>query len=201
MEPVNHWRPVTSEYQVEFMPAVQALPAPRKRRSRAEAAQESARRAEAAPLPVTCIQWLYFFRACAYFALGSVLLSYPSSKATAWLLAHSGILAPFKVIVTQAAPAINLLAETFFVLSIGSAIIGAMWLMKSSYIRWITMCYAGVSLARTVLFFITFKGATPAVLLSLHQKEMLLTDAVVNLLIFSYVAFYPGIAEEPEQAG
>lgn len=201
MEPVNHWRPVTSEYQLEFMPVVQALPAPRKRRSRAEIAQEAALRAEATPLPVTCIQWSYFFRACAYFVLGSILLSYPSSTATAWVLAHSGILAPFKVTIAQAAPAINLLAESFFVLSIVSAIVGVMWLMRSSSVRWITMCYAGISLARTVLFFVTIKTATSAVLLSLHQKELLLTDAVVNLLIFSYVAFYSGIAEEPEQAG
>lgn len=199
MEPVNHWRPVTSEYQLEFMPAVQAVPAPKKRRSRAEIAQEVARKADTAPLPIACIQWFYFFRACAYFVLGSVLLSYPSSQATAWLLAHSRMLAPFKVIVTQTAPLINLLAETFFILSIVSAVIGVMWLMKSSYIRWITMCYAGVSLARTVLLFITFKGVTQAALLSTHQKAVLLTDAVVNLLIFSYVAFYPGVAEEPEQ--
>lgn len=183
------------------MPVVQARPAPRKRRSRAEVAQEAVRRAEAAPLPITCIQWFYFVRACCYFVLGSVLLSYPSSQATAWLLAHSRILAPFKIIATQAAPLINLLAETFFILSIVSAIIGVMWLMKNSYIRWITMCFAGISLVRTVLLFVTIKGVTPAILFSAHQKAVLLTDAVVNLLIFSYVAFYPGVAEETEPAG
>lgn len=200
MEPVNHWRPVTTEYQLEFLPPIEALSAPRKRRTRAEAAQEAARRAGDAPLAVSCIQWLYFFRACAYFVLGSVLLSYPLSKPAAWLIAHSQALAPFKIIVTETAPLINLLAETFFILSIVSAVIGVMWLMRSSYIRWITMCYAGVSLARTVLCFVTIKGVTPAMLLSLHQKEVMLTGAVVNLLIASYLVFYSGVEPQQESA-
>jgi hypothetical protein len=201
MEPVNHWRPVTSEYQLEFMPPMQALAAPRKRRrTRAEAAQEAARKAGAAPLAISCIQWFYFFRACVCFVLGSVLLSYPSSGPAVWLIAHARILVPFTITGTEAAPLINLLAETFFILSIVSAVIGVMWLMRSPVIRWITMCYTGALLARTALYFVAIGATAPWVLLSLHQKQVLLTGAVVNLLIFGYMAFYPGVEQASESA-
>lgn len=199
MEPVNHWRPVTAEYQVELMPSVEVLPSSRKRRTRTEAAQEAARREDQAPLVVTGIQWFYFFQGCAYFVLGSVLLSYPSSQSAAWLVAHSSILTPFKIAATGTAPLINLLAETFFILSIISAVIGVMWLMRSVLARWITIGFAGASLARIVLYFVALKGATPTILLSMHQREALLTGAVLNLLIASYLVFYSGAEQEPGQ--
>lgn len=200
MEPVNHWRPVTLEYQIEFMPAVEALPAPKKKRARLVLAKGAAQSEAEMPLPVTAIQWYYFFRACAYFVLGSVLLSFPASQTAGWLIAHANIVAPIQIPATQAAPLINLLAESFFVLSIASAVVGGMWLMRRRTVRWVTLCFAGASLVRTVLYFASIGEVVPRVLLSLHQKELLITGAVINLLIFGYVAFLPGLDDEPEQA-
>jgi hypothetical protein len=200
VEPVNHWRPVTLEYQIEFMPAVEALPAPKRKRARLVLAKGAAQSEAEMPLPVTAIQWYYFLRACVYFVLGSVLLSYPASQTASWLLEHASIVAPVQLHATQVAPLINLLAESFFVLSIASAVVGVMWLLRSRTVRWVTLCFAGASLARTVLYFVALGEVVPRVLLSMHQKELLLTGAVINLLIFGYVAFLPGVDDGIEQA-
>jgi hypothetical protein len=203
VEPINHWRPVTAEYQTEFLPATEALPVRRKKRTRVAVAQvgvdttQDAFIEEGEPtFAVTCIRWLHFVRACVYFVLGSALLSYPTSQLSAWLMAHAHILTPFKITATETAPFINLFAETFFVLSIVSAIIGVMWLMRRPLIRWITMLYAAASLTRTVLFFVAVKGVAPSILLSAHQAEGLAAGAVVNLLVFSYLIFFSGLKQE-----
>jgi hypothetical protein len=203
VEPINHWRPVTAEYQTEFLPATEALPVPRKKRARAAVAQDGVASAQdassdegEATFAVTCIRWLHFVRACVYFVLGSALLSYPTSQLSTWLMAHSHLLTPFRITATQTAPVINLFAETFFVLSIVSAVIGVMWLMRSPLIRWITVLYAAASLTRTVLFFAAVKGVAPSILLSAHQAEGLAAGAVVNLLVFSYLIFFSGVKQQ-----
>jgi hypothetical protein len=202
VEPVNHWRPVTLEYQLEFMPIVEALPASKKKRVRARAlsAKSVVHIESEAPLAVTTIQWWYFFRACAYFVLGSILLSYPSSQQASWLVAHSRILMPFQISATAAAPLINLIAETFFVLSIVSAILGTLWLKRSAAVRWITLCYAGLSLTRTVLYFVAIGNLVTKTVLTTNQTAVLLAGAVINLLIFGYVAFFPGVDEDSQQS-
>jgi hypothetical protein len=182
------------------MPVIEALPASKKKRARTLSAKSAVHIEAEAPLAVTAIQWYYFFRACTYFFLGSILLSYPSSAAAAWLIAHSRILVPFTIHATEAAPLINVVAETFFVFSIASAILGVLWLMRSSLVRWITLCYAGILLTRTVLYFVTFNGLVPRTVLTTNQTAVLLTGAVVNLLIFGYVAFFPGVDEESAPA-
>jgi hypothetical protein len=196
VEPVNHWRPVTLEYQVELIPRVET----RRSRSRSRTRAEAAHAQDEVPLAVTAITWFYFLRGCVYFVLGSVLLSYPSSQPATWLIAHSHLLVPFKVVATDTAPLINLFAETLFILSILSAMIGVMWLMRNVFARWITLCFAGASLARTVLYFVAIGGIAPSILLSVRQAEVLVTGAVVNLLIFGYLAFYPGLETESAPA-
>lgn len=207
MEPINHWRPVTAEYQTEFMPAVDASPVRRKKSSRAALVQDGAAVAADASidegeltLAVICIRWLHFVRACVYFVLGSALLSYPTSRLSTWLMAHAHILTPFKITATQTAPVINLFAETCFVLSIVSAVIGVMWLMRTPHIRWITMLYAAGSLTRTVLYFVAVGGVAPSILLSAHQAEGLAAGAVVNLLVFSYLIFFSGVKQQAPES-
>ncbi len=202
MEPVNHWRPVTLEYQLEFMPVIEALPASKKKRTRARAlsAKSVVRIETEAPLAVTAIQWWYFFRACAFFVLGSLLLSYPSSQQAAWLVAHSRILIPFQLHATAAAPLINLIAETFFVLSIVSAILGSLWLMRSSLIRWITLCYAGLSLTRTVLYFVAIGDLVSKTVLTTNQTAVLIAGAVINMLILGYAVFFAGADQVPSES-
>jgi len=199
VEPVNHWRPVTLEYQIEFMPAIESLQVPKKKRARTLSANSAVRIEVEAPLSVTVIQWYYFFRACAFFALGSVLLSYPSSAEAAWLIAHSRILIPFTIHATEAAPLINVVAENFFVFSTASAVLGVLWMMRSQSVRWITLCYAGALLTRTVLWFVPVDGLVPRAVLTTNQTAVLLIGTVINLLIFGYVAFFPGVDEESRQ--
>lgn len=155
---------------------------------------------EEAPLAITAISWFYFARACVNFTLGSILLSYPSSRVATWLIAHARILIPFEISAISATPFINLLAEALFIMTIVSAAIGVMWLSRNWYIRWITMCYAGASLVRTALYFVNTRALGPAVPLTLHQMQVLLAGAVINLLIFAYLAFYPIVDPEFERA-
>ena len=90
-------------------------------------------------------------------------------------------------------------AETFFVLSIVSAILGSLWLMRSTLVRWITLCYAGLSLTRTVLYFVALGDLVTKTVLTTNQTAVLLTGAVVNVLIFGYAAFFSGVNEETHQ--
>jgi hypothetical protein len=190
MEPVNHWQPVTTEYQRE-LPAIHPERAQfgqktgwtAERRSNSDAPAEL-------PIGITCVAWFYVLAAGFYFVFGSVLLSYPSSDFAAQLIGYFRIVLPLPVGVADGVPLDNLLAEAFFVMAMASASVGVMWMVRFRPVRWVTLCYAGGSLMRCAYYFLYNQGAAA---LTLRQTQVWLALSAIDALIFCYVAFYAGI--------
>jgi len=196
MQPVNHWQPVTTEYQHELAPIMDVTSL----RSRPFGPAYS--RFLAAPLipfGILCITALYFLSACAYFFCASTLFSHPESDIASWLVERYNILVPIQVVSTPGIPLIKPLAETFLLMAIVSLAVAILWLLRPWYIRWITMCFAAAALIRTALILLAGKAAGLTVELTLEQKQFVLLLAAVNLVVFCYLAFYPGVADACER--
>ncbi len=202
VEPVNHWQPVTTEYQLELAPRLETRPARRKRSRRPGNLHHAARAGleTETSFALTAISCYYFLRACAYFFCGSVLLCYPSSEQAGWLLEHARLLLPVSVSTTPYAPQANLLAEGLFIMAAIAAAVGVLWVVECWGTRGITMLYAAASVACTVIYFRATMTVDERVLLTVHQQEALLADAMINLLIFAYLAFCPTPQRELESA-
>lgn len=203
MEPVNQWQPVTTEYQLELAAPVEARPRRRRRQSKPRPVEivDYAIGADAeATGVITLMTCYYFLRACAYFLCGSVLLCYPSTSQAAWLVAHARLILPVALSATGPVPLINLLAEGLFIMAGISGAVSAMWLVQSWGIRAVTMVYAAASVACTVFYFAAQTTLAEKTLLSPHQQEALLADALLSLMIFAYLLFCPGVERAAEQA-
>jgi hypothetical protein len=192
MEPVNHWQPVTTEYQRDlpaFNPELSLLreklrwPADRQAKNNTQ---------RELPTGITCVAWFYILAAGAYFVFGSVLLSSPASNFAALLIGYFRAVVPFPPGVVEGVPLDNMLAETFFVLAMLSATIGVMWLVRFRPVRWITLCYAGGAVVRCAYSFLAERGTAHATVLALRQDQIWLAASIVDALIFCYVAFYSG---------
>lgn len=200
MEPVNHWQPVTYEYEQEPAPFFEAYSLSKKKSRDNATEQGKARQGSQAPIGITCITWFYFIRGCGCFIFASLLFSRSNPGLVDWFVGHSRTMVPFQVRATESVPVTNLLAEALIIMGILSVIVGAMWMVRYWRIRWITMCYAGVALGRTVLFFITDQASGMATQLTVEQKQTLLISSVANLVILCYLAFYPGVEQAFEKA-
>ncbi|HUA91783.1 MAG TPA: hypothetical protein VL991_04405 [Terracidiphilus sp.] len=185
MEPVNHWRPVTTEYQQE-LPAITLEPS-----SFGHRAMWAAKESAAAPLPagITCVAWFYVLAAGFYFAFGSILLADPSSDLAAAVVAYFRIVLPLPLGIGAGVPLDNLLAEIFFVLAMISASIGVMWMARFRPVRWLTLSCAGAELVRCAYCFLHGQGAV----LTPLQTRIWLAVSAIDLMIFCYVAFYAGV--------
>jgi hypothetical protein len=188
MEPVNHWQPVTLEYQQE-LPLFNQERLPRRRR--AGQAAESAPRD--LPTGITCVSWFYILAAGIYFVFGSVLLSDPASNLASLLIGYFRVVLPLPAGATEGVPLDNMLAEAFFVMAMLSATIGVMWLVRFRPVRWITLAYAGGAVVRCAYYFLNQKGAAHATWLAFRQDQVWLAAAGIDALIFCYVAFYSGV--------
>ena len=199
VEPVNRWQPVTNEYQRELAPFA-VMPSLGKRD--VEKFTEARRRAGAknsVPHGIACIAWFYFLDGCACLLFASTLISHPESSLAVWLAHQSRILIPFSLGASSGIAHTDLLAEAFLIMAIVSVAIGAMWLVRYGRIRWITMVYAGAWLVRAAFDFMSDRDAGVAAQLSTQQKEALALSLVLNLLVFSYLAFFPGAARALEK--
>lgn len=195
MDPANHWQPVTMEYQLELAPPAEARSGRRKKINLTAARRDLQRAARELPVGITCVSWFYILAAIAYFAFGSVLLSYPSSQVAALLISQSRILVPFPMSGTYGVPPDNMLAEALFVMAMASGAIGVLWLLRYRPVRWITLCYAGGSLICYACYFYFLKdhGAAHVGALTLRQTQAWMAASVLDALIFFYVAFYSGV--------
>ncbi len=190
MEPVNHWQPVTTEYQ-EGSPALHSEQASfgQKVRWWPASGRSSDRGSVELPIGITCVAWFYLLAAGFYFVFGSVLLSYPSSDFAALLIGYFRIVLPLPMGMADGVPLDNVLAETFFVLAMASATIGVMWMARFRPVRWLTLGYTGVALIRCAYCFLHGEGAA----LTLLQTRVWLAMSAIDALIFCYVAFYAGV--------
>jgi hypothetical protein len=199
VEPVNRWRPVTNEYQRELAPFA-VMPSLRKRDvEKFTAARRQLGTEKAVPIGITCITWFYFLRGCAYFLFASTLLSQRDPSLAAWLVQRSRVIIPFPVSASSSVSVARLLAVVILAMAIISVAVGVMWLARYWRIRWITMFYAGASLARAALYFISDRAAGITTQLSPEQRQTLAVGLGLNLLIFCYLAFYPGVARAFEK--
>ncbi len=200
MEPVNHWQPVTNEYEQEPAPFFEVFSPPKKKFREKDTEQGKVGQGVEVPIGITCITWFYFVRGCACFIFASLLFSRTNPNLVDWFVGHSRSMVPFQVSATESVPVTNLLAEGLILMGIFSVIVGAMWMVRYWRIRWITMCYAGLALGRTAFFFISDKAAGITTQLSTEQKQTLLISSIANLVILCYLAFYPGVEQAFEKS-
>jgi hypothetical protein len=200
VEPVNHWEPVTNEYQHELVPLVEERPSHARTISRTVAGQVTEPVARELPVGVSCLSWFYFFSAGAYFIFGSILLSFPSSNLSALLTRQFRVVVPLLMGDLGGVPVGNMLAESLFVMAMLSASLGVMWLLRYRAVQWITLCYAGGALISQALYLLNDRAAALSALAP-EQRHVLLAAFVVNGLIFCYAAFHPDVDqafEDPE---
>jgi hypothetical protein len=197
-EPLNRWKPVTSEYQEELEP--------RKRRSlrdrllrRPAGKTEASPAAAKAPAGILGVTWFYVLNSAAYFASGSVLLSFPLSDFAYKLMRHGHVIVPFPVRQLEDVPLVNVLAESFFIMAMVSAAIAVLWMARSRAARWITACYAGVWLARNLLYLFGGRVGMHAGPLAPGARQLLLLDSCADALIFLYLSIYMRAAKSLEK--
>lgn len=221
---VNTWKPVTDLYHDTDAPAV-AEPPPIPVAGATESRAAKVWQERRLPIPIAIVGGFYALRALVFLVFASILGSHPDSQTAALLIEHSRSLIPFAVRGTGGQPPAgepsysadgtdgypltqgdanphgpaNLLAEAMVVTAILSTVVSVMWFVRYWRIRWITMFYAGVSLFRTVLYFVTDKAAGIATVLTPDQKQALTLACAVNLFVFCYLAFYPGVAQAFEE--
>ncbi len=197
-ELVNTWKPVTDLYQDTAAPDVPAPPpVPVAGQPPAQTAKVFQERK--LPIPIAIVGGFYALRAVVFLVFASILGSHPDSSLAALLIGHSRSLIPFQVRETGGHVPADLLAEAMVVTAILSIVVSVMWFVRWWRIRWITMFYAGVSLFRTVLYFLSDKAAGLTTQLTPDQKQALSLACAVNLFVLCYLAFYPGVAQAFEQ--
>lgn len=151
------------------------------------------------PIPIAIVGGFYALRAAVFLVFASILGSHPDSNFAQTLIGHSRSLIPFQVHETAGHVPVDLLAEAMVVTAILSIVVSVMWFVRYWRIRWITMFYAGVSLFRTLLYFVTDKAAGITTALTSEQKQALSLACAVNLFVLCYLAFYPGVEQAFEE--
>jgi hypothetical protein len=216
-QPVNRWQPITDVYQQEAEvfapPAVtqppKPVPVPVSQRDLPKSS---------VPMSLHIITGLFFLRALVYFILGGKLATDPDSDFSQRLVSLSGILVPFTVSHRHPEMFVKLIGEALLVLATISLVVGILWLVRWWVIRWVTMCYSGGMVLRIVIRNfagaaagvhtgplgnqIYYSGSTSGIMMGLSSDEItavLLFTCALNLLIFCYLAFYPGVSEAFEK--
>jgi hypothetical protein len=197
-ELVNTWKPVTDLYQDTSAPSVPAPPpVPVAGQPPAQPAKVFQERK--LPIPIAIVGGFYALRAVLFLVFASILGSHASSSFASLLIEHSQSLIPFQVQETGGHAPADLFAEAMVVTAIVSIVVSIMWFVRYWRIRWLTMFYAGVSLFRTMLYFVTDKAAGVTTPLAPDQKQALSLACAVNLFVLCYLAFYPGVAQAFEE--
>jgi hypothetical protein len=198
LEPVNRWRPVTTEYQEEL--------APPKRRSfrdriwkRRGGKGEPTPAQEEMPAGVLGVTWFYLLNAAAYFLSGSVLLSFPLSDFAYKVMRHGHVLVPFPVHPLEDVPLVNVLAESLFIMAVVSAALAVLWMTRSSAAGWVTLLYAAGWLVRNALDLFAGRVGLHFAPLSPGELKLLLLDSFAEALIFLYLVFSLRGPREPSE--
>jgi hypothetical protein len=193
-ELVNTWKPITDLYQDTSAPPVpEPVPMPIAGQPPPQTAKIFQERK--LPIPIAIVGGFYALRAAIFLVFASILGSHPSSNFASLLIDHSRSLIPFEVHESAGHVAADLLAKAMVVTAILSTIVSVMWFVRYWRIRWVTMFYAGASVFRTVLYFITDKAAGITTPLAPGQRAAMTLACAVTLFVLCYLAFYPGVAQ------
>jgi hypothetical protein len=193
-EPLNRWKPVTSEYQEELEPRKRRslrdrlLRRPAGKAVKVDAGAAETRAEPSAPAGILGVTWFYVLSSAAYFVSGSVLLSFPLSDPAYKLMRHGHVIVPFPVGQLENVPLVNVLAESFFIMAVVSAAVAVLWMVRSRAARGITVCYAGAWLVRNLLYLFGNRVGFHTGPLAPGARQILLVESCADALIFLYLS-------------
>lgn len=170
------------------------------------------------PVSLHIITGLFFLRALIYFILGGKLASDPDSDFSQRLVSLSGIMVPFTINHRHPEMFVKLVGQAMLLVAGLSLIIGVLWLIRWWVIRWVTMCYCGGMVLRVAIRYFAgavaglhtgplpsealSAGAYSGIVMGLSSDQItavLFFSCAVNLIIFGYLAFYPGVKDAFEK--
>jgi hypothetical protein len=195
----NTWKPVTDLYIEEHtsVPAPvivvppKAVPGPV---SQADPAYRSK-----APMSLNILTGFYFLQAAFYLAMAGPPLTSPESGFSVWLAANSRAFIPFAISHRHPEIYVKLVGQALLFMAAISVVVGVMWVLRSWRIRWITMAYALGRVLRTGIYL--FAGVASGVGTNLpgDAQAILIFSSCIDILIFGYLAFYPGVKQAFEK--
>lgn len=155
------------------------------------------------PLLLRLITYVLILRALAFLALAYILWSYPDSAFSTYLVTNSEFF--FKRPPhMESVEAVQQSARDF--LMMGFLLVGLMysavawkWLTRFWLARWGTMFLAGASILKTAINLLADRAAGVDTPFTATQIQALFLSAALNLAIFLYLAFSPGVAEAFEE--
>lgn len=153
------------------------------------------------PLLVSVISWILVIRALSYLALAYVVWTFPDSDFVKYLVANTSVFfkRPHNYLETPeefAQGAREFLMMGAFLVGILYSVTAWKWLTRFWLARWATMFLAGATAAKTVVNFLADRAAGVNTQLSDLQAQALIVSTILNLGIFLYLAFYPGVEQE-----
>jgi hypothetical protein len=132
------------------------------------------------PLLIRLFAWYCLLQATACLVCALIVTLAPASAPAVYVSAHFNPL-PWS-------PQI-----AFFLLTALFGYIAFRWLRRDWRARWALMFASGASVARTLIYFFADRAAGAPTHLSPQVQQAVAVSLVVNLFIFSYLAFYPGM--------
>ena len=169
-------------------------------------------KAEKSPRPIliSILACFYAFQAFILLCLAMVPWGDPDSGIATWLLARPTLVfslipksyqpSPF-LDASERAAYISGLPVFFLVLAILTLVMAWRLWALTYWLRWATMFYAGARVLKIVLALSTIGVTSTAVPISPAMKTYLVLTMGWNILVFGYLAFYPGVKEAFEKNG
>jgi hypothetical protein len=196
---VNVWKPVTDLYVEEHAnlpPPVIAAPPPSPV-TRVSPPQRSYW--EGVPMSLHVLTGFYFLNALAYLVIGGRLIMAPAGDFSRFIAFNSRLFLLFAVSQRKPEEFVTLVGQAMLFSAAISTVVGVMWLLRSWKIRWITMAYALGRALRVGVYY--FAGAVSGVGSGIpaELQTLVMFGVCINLLIFCYLAFYPGVEQAFEK--
>jgi hypothetical protein len=155
------------------------------------------------PLLLRLITYVLIVRALAFLILAYILWSYPDSAIATYIVTNSEFFFKRPPHMESIEP-VRQTAHDF--LMMGFLLVGLMysavawkWLTRFWLARWGTMFLAGASLIKTAVNLFADRASGMDTQFTPAQTEALVASSILNLLIFLYLAFAPGVAEAFEE--
>ncbi|MGA9465924.1 MAG: hypothetical protein WBV28_24255 [Terracidiphilus sp.] len=134
------------------------------------------------PLLITLFAWYCFLRAAADLACAALVQLSPDSATAVFAMSH------FNPIPSPIPPQV-----AFVVLAAFYTVVGLRWITRDWRAWWAALFVSGITVASSGYQCMTHRVIENPLNPSVHQSPVV--PFVVNLLIFCYLAFYPGVAE------
>ena len=203
---LTHWKPVTDIYQQHAAapPLAQVIEIPRQA---VVEAKKASKPLSNVPRSIYVFAAIYFLQGLVFFFLAAIIIAASNSAFSNWIVMQSPAIIPFAIGNGLPREFATLIAEALIVMGVFSIVITVMWIVRFWWIRWVAMCYAGGMVARECIYYFAgvasgvgggYTSVTGAALgmgtgYTPEQRFILTIECAMNLLIFCYLAFYPGV--------